>query len=280
MSEPDYLNIGCGGRFCPDWVNVDVAPSHPSVQRCDIARGLPFPDGRFRLVYHSHVLEHLDKESAGFFIGECHRVLEPGGIIRIAVPDLEAIASRYLHYLEEAVSDISGAQEKYDWMMLELYDQTVRNVSGGGMAWYLRRENLDNLEFIQERCGAEIAGIHQGAHQFQAADSLRPMKSQKKVPNRSVGNLVARLKEGFLRAILQDDYPKLQLGRFRNSGEVHQWMYDRYSLRRLLEGAGFKNLAQRDADRSYVKEWSSYYLDTDEDGQVRKPDSLFMEGVR
>ena len=70
------------------------------------------------------------------------------------------------------------------------------------------------------------------------------------------------------------------LGRFRRSGEVHLWMYDRYSLGRLLENSGFIGIRQCCADESYMFGFSSFDLDTLSDGTVRKPDSLFMEAIR
>lgn len=280
MDEPKYLNIGCGARFCQGWVNLDVAPSHPSVQRCDISKGLPFSDSRFNLVYHSHLLEHLDKDAGKFLISECWRVLMPGGIVRVAVPDLETITSLYSTFLGEAITGVAGAQERYDWIMLELYDQTVRNVSGGEMARYLHCGDIGNLEFIRGRCGAEIAGIYESSRRGKAANTSRLMKSRNKGRNLSVRGLLEGIKENLVRVILKDDYQKLLLGRFKSSGEIHQWMYDRYSLLRLLEGAGFKNVVRREADSSYLGEWPSYHLDTEKDGSVRKPDSLFMEGIR
>ena len=71
-------------------------------------------------------------------------------------------------------------------------------------------------------------------------------------------------------------YPE-DIGRFRLSGEVHQWMYDRVSLGRLLTSAGFSEVRVCQAQDSAIADFASYQLDTDEAGAVRKPDSLFME---
>jgi hypothetical protein len=68
-------------------------------------------------------------------------------------------------------------------------------------------------------------------------------------------------------------------GVFRNSGEIHRWMYDRYSLRRLLEQAGFIDVRICRADESRIPDFNSYNLDVVE-GKVRKPVSLFMEGIK
>jgi hypothetical protein len=67
------------------------------------------------------------------------------------------------------------------------------------------------------------------------------------------------------------------VGQFRLSGEVHQWMYDRLSLGRLLSSAGFSDIRVCKAAESVITDFASYGLDADAQGNVRKPDSLFME---
>ncbi|HWN97234.1 MAG TPA: methyltransferase type 11, partial [Methylomirabilota bacterium] len=56
------------------------------------------------------------------------------------------------------------------------------------------------------------------------------------------------------------------------------WMYDRFSLGRLLRKAGLVDIVVRGAGDSYLPDWASYSLDVEEDGSVVKPDSLFLEG--
>jgi hypothetical protein len=71
----------------------------------------------------------------------------------------------------------------------------------------------------------------------------------------------------------------LRIGAFRLSGEIHMWMYDRYSLARLLSEAGFLNVRQVDAHSSAIPDWAAYELDV-RDGAVFDPTSLFMEAQR
>ena len=61
----------------------------------DLAQPLPYPDGAFEAVFGSHVLEHLTPGEAESLLGELHRVLRPGGIVRIAVPDLDRVIAEY-----------------------------------------------------------------------------------------------------------------------------------------------------------------------------------------
>ena len=77
--------------------------------------------------------------------------------------------------------------------------------------------------------------------------------------------------------MLGKEYALLQLGRFRRTGELHQWMYDRVSLRSLLREAGFVDFRCVTSTQSAIPNWIDYHLDTTPDGAVCKPDSLFVE---
>jgi predicted SAM-dependent methyltransferase len=116
----------CGSRFHPEFVNVDFVSSSRYVRGYDLNKDVPFGDEVFDVVYHSHFVEHLQKQKALEFLNECHRVLKAGGIIRVAVPDLEQIARAYLEALNGDLQRQEKCEANYDWMMLELNDQTVR----------------------------------------------------------------------------------------------------------------------------------------------------------
>ena len=62
----------------------------------DLRRGIPFPDGSVDAVYHSHVLEHIDRSAVPGCLAEIRRVLRIGGVHRIVVPDLELVVRNYL----------------------------------------------------------------------------------------------------------------------------------------------------------------------------------------
>jgi hypothetical protein len=78
----------------------------------------------------------------------------------------------------------------------------------------------------------------------------------------------------------EDDWKALQVARFRRQGEIHFWMYDSYSLGQLLQGVGFVRSQRFNAAESQIPDWSSFHLDTEPDGSIYKPDSLYMEGVK
>ena len=69
----------------------------------------------------------------------------------------------------------------------------------------------------------------------------------------------------------------LREGLFRRSGEVHQWMYDRFSMKRALDQIGFVGVRTCVADESEIPGFAQYGLET-ANGRARKPDSLYIEG--
>ncbi len=281
------LNLGCGKRYHPDWVNIDFTSQSESVVAHDLSKGIPAAADTYDMVYHSHLLEHFSKDVAPKFLQECFRVLKPKGILRVVVPDLEAITRQYLLSLEKAIAEVPGWDANYDWMLIELFDQTVRNQPGGDMAAYLQQESLPNIDFVIQRLGIEAKGLitardQQRQQQFEDSSvrAANPVLEKLVKPVYRFIRYSTYRRECFLKAVLRQEYKTLQLGRFRQHGEIHQWMYDRYSLQRLLEQCGFIQIVQRTAITSYVSDWSSFNLDTELDGSIYKPDSLFMEAVK
>ena len=268
------LNFGCGSTFHPDWVNLDTAPVSTQVIAHDLRRGFPFADETFDVVYGSHVLEHLDPAEAIRLLNECFRVLKPNGIVRVVVPDLETIVRLYLTSLEGALAGDGDAQVRYDWMILELYDQTVRRSSGGEMGIFLASK-LDQKQasFVASRIGDEGTCRTSGP----APSSTLPVLLYRR--GRAALSKLRGLVAGACAFLIlgTEGWRALREGMFRRSGEVHQWMYDRFSMRRALEQAGFADIRSRAAGESDISGFAGYQLET-RNGQVRKPDSLFMEG--
>jgi len=273
------LNLGCGSRFHPDWTNIDVTSSSRHVHAHDLSQGIPFRDDTFDVVYHSHLLEHFPKNEAPRFMQECYRVLKPGGIIRVAVPDLERIARIYLQALEEVLQGHDERRHNHEWMMLELCDQMVRERPGGGMLEYLKQDAIPNERFVYERLGGEARDIVQSVQSRVGEVENRGCRWRELLSIiRYFPHLVrAKLIQIFLG---KDNFKALQIGRFRGPGEVHHWMYDRYSLEQLLKHAGFHNPQSVGPIESQISCWTGYNLDTMPDGTVHKPDSLYMEAFK
>ena len=109
MQKINYLNVGCGKKFHPAWTNVDMASSSPHVEVHNLLHGFPYPDNQFDIVYHSQVLEHVPKDKAPAFVRECLRVLKPGGVLRVVVPDLEAALLHLLDTASGTPTDTTGS---------------------------------------------------------------------------------------------------------------------------------------------------------------------------
>ena len=269
--RPRRLQLGCGGRFHPAWINLDLHPQHASVARHDVTTPLPFPDRHFDAVYHAHLLEHLPRSQALAFLRECLRVLRPGGVLRVVVPDLEQIARLYLAALDVAWHGDAEAQKRHAWAVLEMYDQTVRDQPGGAMLDYLRGAEACDLAWV--RLGADGRIIRQHLERVVPPVALPGLA-------RRLARLCRGWRERLVRWLLGDEYALLQVGRFRCGGEVHQWMYDRQSLREIVTAAGFSAFRLTAVDESRIVGWADAHLDTQPDGTPVKPDSLYAEAVR
>jgi hypothetical protein len=269
------LNLGCGSDCHPAFVNVDIVAA-PGVIVHDLRDGVPFPDGTYDLVYHSTMLSHLRAPDALSLMGECYRVLTPGGVLRVVTEDLEQMCRTYLQKLEAAWSgDIEGARE-YEWMMLELYDQATREQPGGGMAQYMSGSARATDSFIYSRVG------EQGRQMIAAARA----RASRAVPPRASRSLISKVKAQIRRGLYTTvlgarGLQALELGQFRlSSGQVSYRMYDRYSLRQLFLDAGFSSVSLQTVSESTYRLWNEVNLDLSPDGKVARPHALIMEGIR
>jgi hypothetical protein len=104
------LHIGCGPGRLDGWINIDV---HPAPLAMNVLWGLPFPDRSVSRVFVSHLLEHLHyPRDVTFFLGELRRVMAPGAVVRVVVPDIERCIEAY------ATNDrsfFSSRRETWSW---------------------------------------------------------------------------------------------------------------------------------------------------------------------
>jgi len=113
------LNIGCGRKVKTGWINIDLSP-HADVT-LDLREPLPLPDNSCSFSYSEHFLEHLDYPlHAEIFLNECYRVLEPGGIISIGVPDTEWPMAEYAGTRCEDYFKISKERWHPEWCKTQM----------------------------------------------------------------------------------------------------------------------------------------------------------------
>lgn len=243
------------------------------MQQYDITRGLPFEDQQYDAVYHSHVLEHLDPTDGDRLLADCYRVLKPSGVLRIVIPNLEQIATLYLENHRQAWEGDETAAANYDWIKLELLDQLVRNYSGGRMGQYMAGDQCSNSEFVQSRVGDEFARCQNS--QLRQIVKTNPSLAER--INGSIKQTKAQFTRWVVRRLMgKEALRSFEEGLFRSQGEIHRWMYDRHSLRTLCNSCGFVDFKVQTATESFIEGYESFELDARK-GNVRKPDSLFVE---
>lgn len=90
------LHVGAGKRYLPGFVHIDLA-NYPHIDYKKDVRDLSFlPAGKAELLYASHVLEYFDRWEVIKVLKTWRRALATGGILRVAVPDFEAMAKLYI----------------------------------------------------------------------------------------------------------------------------------------------------------------------------------------
>jgi predicted SAM-dependent methyltransferase len=103
IQESPYLHLGCGLEYKEGWLNIDLFhPWQHQDLRWNLLNGLPFRSASAEAVFHEHLLEHVSLESALRLMRETYRVLKPGGIVRVGVPD----AGRYIQSYASEEQDI------------------------------------------------------------------------------------------------------------------------------------------------------------------------------
>jgi SAM-dependent methyltransferase len=86
------LNLGGGRDSHPDprymdYISVDAEGRTPFSVQHDLSRPMPLADGAVDRILSEHALEHVDRPTFALVLAECHRLLRPGGVARIGVPD-------------------------------------------------------------------------------------------------------------------------------------------------------------------------------------------------
>ena len=144
------LHIG-GEVRAPGW-EVLNAVAGPHVDHVGNANDLSrFPDGAFAEIYASHILEHLDyKDELGKALAEWHRVLRPGGWVRISVPDLEVLSRLFL------MKDKLDLQTRFEVMRmmygghLDRYDYHAVGLNEEFLGEFLELAGFTNIQRVQE----------------------------------------------------------------------------------------------------------------------------------
>lgn len=266
------LNLACGSKVsrAGNWTNVDFQSPEDGVVEMNILDGLAFPAGTFDAVYSAQFIEHLTLEEGERVLRNVARVMKPGGVIRLVTPDLEELARTYLALLDglKAAPSVE-ADNRYNWVRLEIFDQIVRDRSGGETPAFLAASDEATRNYIIERIG------HTATTFFAPQENLRKTLAPSIILRKL--NRIPRRIWRIVKQMAATD--TLRVGRFRRSGEVHRYMHDLYSLTRLLHKAGFHRVERVDAYHSSIPDWERYQLDI-VNGVVDGPLALYVEARR
>lgn len=139
-----YLDLGCGLNAHKEFINMDFL-WNPAVDVCwDITRGIPFAPGSLRGIFSEHCLEHFNLADAARILGECRRILSPGGIIRIVVPDAET-------YLKTYCSQAGGdATARFPYQEQEHFHGICSPILSVNRVFYQDRDSLSGHRFMYD----------------------------------------------------------------------------------------------------------------------------------
>jgi predicted SAM-dependent methyltransferase len=163
------LNLGCGPNVAPGWLNVDLDPM-PGAVRGDVRAGLPLADASVDCIAAIHLVQDLPWPEIAPALAEMRRVLKPGGVLRLAVPDLDRAIRAYLSgdeaywYVPDAHAHSGGAklvtqivwygsvrtpctwEFVREWLLAARYREVVRCAFGVTASGISELARLDNRE--------------------------------------------------------------------------------------------------------------------------------------
>jgi SAM-dependent methyltransferase len=170
-SEGLKLHLGSGPRAVPGWENVDKSLTPlltrkpavravmrrvglindlqaqtswpPEVKRMNVSATWPWPDGSASAVFSSHMVEHLEADEVRHVLSEAFRVLRSGGIMRLALPDLELAAQKYLQDKASGNGSAADAFVTYLYLRPEVHGSGVHRM----LVRFLHRPHLWMYDF-------------------------------------------------------------------------------------------------------------------------------------
>lgn len=193
LSEVKKLNLGCGPVQPENWINVDGSNRAklanklpwldsllqkvgligetefgPHIEILDLTKKLPYESNSIDAIYAGELWEHFEYEAAENLTRECSRVLKPGGVLRVCVPDCEDIWKTYIDLIQEEKNKPAG-QRSDDKIVkhVKMYfnDICTRRPWLGSMG-HTHKWNYDEVQLVSlfERCGlvdVERSKFHQ-----------------------------------------------------------------------------------------------------------------------
>jgi len=123
---PERLHLGCGDRHIAGFFHIDLVPAAHVDLVASVARLDAIASDCVHLIYASHVLKHFGRYQVFDVVSEWYRVLRPGGVLRIAVPDFRAACAYYLEHgdIRDVLGLIMGGQTQPHDFHHVIFDET------------------------------------------------------------------------------------------------------------------------------------------------------------
>lgn len=283
-----YVNLACGSTFVEGdpWINLDYAPSSTAVQSADLLAPLPFGNDSVAVVYSSHFLEHVPRPRVPGLLAECFRVLRPGGVLRLVMPDLEEMCREYLARRD------AGDHEKADLVVVEMIDQCVRQTGGGELGALYRTYSADPIrhkamiDYLQWRNGESLRPVAtQNADNGSAVLAPHPTRSRRLLDRTTTlpSRVRIRAQNAWFAWLLRRLPPAFreQNVSLASVGERHHWLWDQHQLTAALRSAGFEHIERCRCDTGRIDGFPYFPLDVDDDGRARKgAESMYVEASK
>jgi predicted SAM-dependent methyltransferase len=263
-----YINLACGSVFLENsnWINYDYSSAFKGVKKYNLLKRLQIEDSTANVVYSSHFFEHIPYSKVTFFLNETLRILKPDGVLRLVLPDLENMATNYVNFRR------LGEHCKADFLVLEMIDQCVRNVSGGQLRLFYSKikkqhdQHKSMIEFIKERVGEDLT-------------TYNPNKNFRQILNA----ITQRLRRYWIKIIilaLPPAFRDMNIS-LTDTGERHHWVWDFYTLKKILEAVGFVDINRVSANSSIIDDFPFFPLDLNDKAKPRKgSQSMYIEAKK
>jgi SAM-dependent methyltransferase len=132
------LNWGSGASGEPGWINSDIKEGPGIDIPCDIRDGLPLESDSIEYAVSIHALPELMYPDLVPALTELRRVLKPGGVLRLCLPDLLKGVAAY---------------ERGDSSYFLVPDEDARTIGGKlavQLTWYGYSRSLFTSDFVEE----------------------------------------------------------------------------------------------------------------------------------
>tara|TARA_X000000950_G_scaffold288478_1_gene405457 strand:+ start:4046 stop:4870 length:825 start_codon:yes stop_codon:yes gene_type:complete len=273
MNKIKLVNIACGTVYVKNsnWVNLDIISNNKYVKKTNLLNKLPFSDNSVDGIYCSHFLEHIPLEKVSSFLYECFRILKKGGVLRLVLPDFEALSKEYLRQIK--LKDYSKAKI----VLMTIIDQCVRKKPGGILNDFYRnllnkkKEKRNEIKYIKFLNGVDF----------------ETKIKNKKDSRYYIEKIISLVKNTFLNIWLKfiimflPKTFKSQNISLARIGELHHWIWDYYSLSDYLLKAGFSKVIKQKYNKTISKVYKLYVFDQNhKKNKSRGIESMYIEVLK